>query len=85
VFLLSRPRRKVALTVDAKNLLAACVTRKSSEDSVFTRRCGNSVKDFRVAWDKLALAAGAPGLLFHDLRALPSATCSALVFPKGFA
>ncbi len=30
--------------------------------------CGNSVKDFRVTWDKLTLAACVPGLLFHDLR-----------------
>jgi len=60
--------RKVALTADAKNLRAACVTGKNPEDSVFTRKCGNSVKDFRVTWDKLTLAAGVPGLLFHDLR-----------------
>jgi site-specific recombinase XerD len=60
--------RKVALTGDAKNLLAACVTGKGPEDSVFTRKCGNAVKDFRVTWDKLTLAAGCPGLLFHDLR-----------------
>jgi integrase len=60
--------RKVALTGDAKNLLAACVVGKGPEDSVFTRKCGNAVKDFRVTWDKLTLAAGVPGLLFHDLR-----------------
>ena len=60
--------RKVALTGDSKNLLAACVTGKGPEDSVFTRKCGNSVKDFRVTWDKLTLAAGVSGLLFHDLR-----------------
>jgi integrase len=60
--------RKVALTLDAKNLLTACVTGKSPEESVFTRKCGNAVKDFRVTWDKLTLAAGVPGLLFRDLR-----------------
>ncbi len=60
--------RKVALTADAKNLLTACVTGKGSEDSVFTRNSGNAVKDFRVTWDNLTLAAGVPGLLFHDLR-----------------
>jgi len=60
--------RKVSLTADAKNLLAACITGKGPEDSVFTRNSGNAVKDFRVTWDKLTLAAGVPGLLFHDLR-----------------
>ncbi len=60
--------REVSLTQDAKNLLAACVAGKGPEDSVFTRKCGNAVKDFRVTWDKVTLAAGVPGLLFHDLR-----------------
>ena len=60
--------RKVALTGDAKNLLAACLTGKGPGDSVFTRKCGSSVKDFRGTWDKITLAAGVPGLLFHDLR-----------------
>jgi integrase len=60
--------RKVALTGDAKNLLAACITGKGPEDNVFTRKCGNAVKDFRETWEKVTLAAGVPGLLFHDLR-----------------
>jgi integrase len=60
--------RKVALTGDAKNLLAACVTGKGPEDFVFTRECGNEVKDFRETWKKLTLAAGVPGLLLHDMR-----------------
>jgi integrase len=59
--------RKVSLTADAKNLLAACVTGKGSRDSVFTRN-GKPVRDFRATWDKITLAAGVPGLLFHDLR-----------------
>jgi integrase len=60
--------RKVVLTGDAKNLLAACVTGKGPEDFVFTRKCGNEVKDFLETWEKVTLAAGVPGLLFHDLR-----------------
>jgi integrase len=36
--------------------------------NVFTRKCGNAVKDFRETWKKVTLAAGVPGLLFHDLR-----------------
>jgi integrase len=60
--------RKVSLTQDAKNLLTECVRNKSAEDAVFTRGSGNDVKDFRVTWEKVTLAAGVPGLLFHDLR-----------------
>lgn len=52
----------------AKNLLAACMAGKSPDDAVFTRGSGNDVKDFRVTWNKVTLAAGCPGLLFHDLR-----------------
>jgi hypothetical protein len=44
--------RKVSLTQDANNLLAACVAGKSPEDAVFTRRSGNDVKDFRVTWTR---------------------------------
>ncbi len=61
--------RKVSLTGDAKNLLAACVAGKSAEDAVFTRGKGaKAVADFRGTWDKITLAAGCSGLLFHDLR-----------------
>jgi len=61
--------RKVALTDDAKNLLTACVTGKGPDDAVFTRGKGTkAVADFRGTWDKITLAAGVPGLLFHDLR-----------------
>lgn len=59
--------RKVALTGDAKNLLAACIAGKSAEDAVFTRG-SKPVADFRGTWEKITLAAGVPGLLFHDLR-----------------
>src|SRR5713101_7510000 len=61
--------RKVSLTGDAKNLLAACVAGKSAEDAVFTRGKGTkAVADFRGTWDKITLSAGCSGLLFHDLR-----------------
>ena len=60
--------RKVSLTADAKNLLAACIAGKSPEDAIFTRGKGKAVADFRGTWDKITRAAGCPGLLFHDLR-----------------
>jgi integrase len=61
--------RKVSLTQDAKNLLAACIAGKSADDAVFTRGKGTkAVQDFRGTWDKITLAAGVSGLLFHDLR-----------------
>ncbi len=59
--------RKVSLTGDARNLLTACCAGKSAEDAVFTRG-RKAVCDFRGTWDKITLAAGCPGLLFHDLR-----------------
>ena len=59
--------RKVSLTADAKNLLAACIAGKNPEDAVFTRG-KKAVGDFRGTWEKITLAAGCPGLLFHDLR-----------------
>jgi integrase len=60
--------RKVSLTRDTRNLLTACCAGKSVDHAVFTRGSGNDVKDFRVTWDKITLAAGCSGLLFHDLR-----------------
>jgi integrase len=59
--------RKVALTGDAKNLLAACTVGKAADGYVFTRK-EKPVVDFRGTWDKITLAAGVSGLLFHDLR-----------------
>lgn len=60
--------RKVALTQDTRNLLTACVAGKGPEDAVFTRSKRKAVSDFRGTWEKITLAAGVPGLLFHDLR-----------------
>jgi integrase len=62
-------QRKVSMTKDAKNLLTACCAGKSADDAVFTRGKGKkAVSDFRGTWDKITLAAGCSGLLFHDLR-----------------
>jgi len=63
-----RREELVTLKVSDVNLLAACMTGKGTEDFVFTRPCGKPIKDFRGIWDKITLAAGCPGLLFHDLR-----------------
>jgi integrase len=64
--------RQVNLTGETCQLLAACVSGKEPEDAVFSRTelSGKRVPvaDFRGTWDKVTLAAGCPGLLFHDLR-----------------
>lgn len=64
--------RKVALTQDARKLLVACIAGKGPEEAVFTRieLSGKRVPvaDFRGTWKKITVAAGCPGLLFHDLR-----------------
>jgi integrase len=60
--------RKVALTQETRNLLTACISRKSPEDAVFTRGKGKAVSDFRGTWENITVEAGVPGLLFHDLR-----------------
>jgi integrase len=59
--------RKVSLTQETRNLLTACITGKGPGGAVFTRG-SKPVADFRGTWDKITLAAGCPGLLFHDLR-----------------
>jgi integrase len=64
--------RKVSLTGETRQLLGACVAGKGPEDAVFTRRELSGklvpVQDFRGTWDRITIAAGCPGLLFHDLR-----------------
>jgi integrase len=61
--------RKVSMTQDTLNLMTACCSGKSADDAVFTRGKGKkAVSDFRGTWDKITLAAGCSGLLFHDLR-----------------
>ena len=60
--------RVVKLTQDVFVLLQACVAGKDADDFVFTRENGKPIKGFRAVWKKLTTAAGAPGLLLHDLR-----------------
>jgi integrase len=50
--------RKVSLTAETRNLLAACIARKGPEDAVFTRGKGKAVADFRGTWAKLCCRAG---------------------------
>jgi integrase len=64
--------RKVSLTHETRQPLVACIAGKGPEDAVFTRQeiSGKHVPvaDFRGTWDKITLAAGCPGMLFHDVR-----------------
>jgi integrase len=60
--------RIVKLTSETFELLKQCMLLKTPEDFVVSRRDGQPVRDFRVAWSKLTVAAELPGLLFHDLR-----------------
>lgn len=58
------------VTIESGRLLALlrqCVEGKNPGDHVFTRD-HKPVRDFRKRWTNLCTAAGAPGLLFHDLR-----------------
>ncbi|HUD54175.1 MAG TPA: tyrosine-type recombinase/integrase [Terracidiphilus sp.] len=48
-------------------LLCHCLEGKCPEEHVFTRG-DKPVRDFRKSWQNLCAAAGAPALLFHDLR-----------------
>jgi hypothetical protein len=56
------------MTDEVHSQLVECLRGKSSEDSVFTWRDGNEVRDFRVLWTNITEAAGLPGLLIHDFR-----------------
>lgn len=60
--------REVTMTQAVHDLFELCIEGKSPEDYLFTRPNGMRVRDFRDAWDKARIAAGVPGLLFHDLR-----------------
>ncbi len=60
--------REVSMTTIIHRLLAQCISGKSAEASVFTRSDGKPVRDFRETWANACNFAGAPGLLFHDLR-----------------
>ena len=60
--------REVGMTKAVYELLAGCVSGKGADDYVFTRPDRKPVRDFREHWKNACEAAGAPGLLFHDLR-----------------
>ncbi len=49
-------------------LLSALVHCKAADAFVFTRANGKPVRDFRMKWQNACAYAGAPQLLFHDLR-----------------
>jgi integrase len=59
--------REVPMTATVRTLLAECVRGKQPDDFLFTRN-GRPVRDFRDSWSVLCDAAGAPGLLVHDMR-----------------
>ncbi len=64
----NREGREVFMTDAVHHLLAALTKSKGRNDFVFTRKDGKPVKIFRGTWRKACEHAGAPGLLFHDLR-----------------
>ena len=59
--------RTVKMSAAVKLLLAALIAGKQPDDFVFTRD-EEVVRDFRGAWEAVTTTAGAPDLLFHDLR-----------------
>lgn len=60
--------REVTMTNRVYELLKLCAHGKAAESSLFTRRNGKAVRDFRGTWDKARNLAEVPALLFHDLR-----------------
>ena len=60
--------REVLMTASVHKLLSALVHGKSPDEYVFTRANGKPVRDFRGMWQNACAHAGAPELLFHDLR-----------------
>jgi hypothetical protein len=64
--------RRVSLTTDTRQLLAACIAGQGPDEALFTRTelSGKRVPaaDFRGTWEAVTKAASCDGLLFHDLR-----------------
>ncbi len=60
--------RSVKLTSETLELVKQCMSSKTVDDYLLTRKGSRPIRDFRGAWDKLTKAAKLPGLLFHDLR-----------------
>lgn len=60
--------REVIMTTVVYELLKQCLHGKPGESYVFTRSSGKPIRDFRGTWATACVAAGVPGLLFHDLR-----------------
>jgi integrase len=60
--------REVTMTDAVYTLLAECIHGKAPDQYVFTRPCGNPVRDFRDTWANACKHANVAGLLFHDLR-----------------
>jgi integrase len=60
--------REVPMTPVLRQFLQECIRGKKPGDFVLTRKDGRPVGDFRGAWETATAKAGAPGLLFHDLR-----------------
>jgi hypothetical protein len=62
------PSGEVTMTDAVYTLLAECIHSKAPDQYVFTRPCGNPVRDFRDTWANACKHANVAGLLFHDLR-----------------
>jgi integrase len=75
----NREGREVVMTDAVFALLGVLVEGKDPSDYVFTRGDGSVVKDFRKTWQNARRVAGAPKLLFHDLRRTGARICAALV------
>lgn len=59
---------RLVLTEECRQLVTELGKGKQSEDFLFTRENGKTVRDFRDKSPALTEAAGSPGLLFRDLR-----------------
>jgi integrase len=60
--------RTVKMTERVYQLVSACCIGKKPTDHVFSRPDGSAPNVFRTSWANACIAAGVPGLKFHDLR-----------------